>query len=242
MKRSFTIFLAVALMCIPTVGAEQLSVYTENNPPGSYILADKPAGMAVEIVNEILHRLGRPEKIEMVPWARGYNLALTRENVALFSTTRLPQRESRFHWVGPIYTQTWGFYALKGAALHIDSLEDAKKIGRIGTYRDDAKEQFLKQNAFTNMVSANRNIINVRRLLQGDIDLWVSSDLNVNYIVEQAGEDASRIELVYPFRNVENYIVFSIQTNRDIVDAWQKTLDAMKQDGTYQRIVTRTVR
>jgi len=238
MKIKRVILLAmIGFLGVVAASAQPLSIYTENNPPASYAKEGEPAGMAVEIVREILNRLKQPDTIEIVPWARGYNMALSHADVALFSATRLPQRENLFHWVGPIYTQTWGFYALKGSNIEIRSLEDAKGAGRIGTYRDDAKEQFLKQNGFTNIVSANRNIINVRHLFQGNIDLWVSSDLNVSHIVEQAGQAPSQLELAYPFRKVENYIVFSIETDTVRVRAWQKSLDEMKQDGTYQRIV-----
>jgi polar amino acid transport system substrate-binding protein len=234
------LFILLAVFCFQvadTASGQPLSIYTENNPPASYAKDGRPAGLAVEIVREILRRLKQPDTIEIVPWARGYKMAQSHENVALFSTTRLPHREKMFHWVGPIYTQTWGFYTLKDSKLKIGSLEDAKKVGGIGTYVDDAKEQFLKRNGFTNLVSANRNIINVRHLLEGNIDLWVSSDLNVSDIVMQADVNPSQVVLAYPFRKVENYIVFSIKTDKNQVDLWQEILDKMKQDGTYQRII-----
>lgn len=242
MRVSATILAAMLLvLAVSGVSAQPLAIYTENNPPASYLVEGRPAGMAVTVVREILRRLNQPDTIEIVPWSRGYNMALTRKNVVLFSTTRLPQREDLFQWAGPLYTQMWGFYAVKGSGLSIHTMDDAKRAKRIGTYQDDAKEQFLKEKGFTNLVSANRNLINVRRLLQGDIDLWVTSDLNVNHIVRQAGEDASRVELVYPFHRVENYIAFSRQTERSLVEAWQITLDAIKADGTYQAIVKRAV-
>lgn len=236
MTIKYVLVAVLSLIFVVSAGAQTLTIYTENNPPGSYLDAGGPAGMAVEIVREILRRLKQPDTIQVVPWARGYNLAMTRKDVALFSTTRLPQRENLFQWVGPIYTQTWGFYGRKEAAPHIDSMETARTIGRIGTYHNDAKEQFLLKNGFSNIISANDNIINVQRLLQGDIDAWVSSDLNMSHIVKQAGEDPSRIVLVHPFREVENYIAFSIQTDTDIIASWQRTLEAMKQDGSYDNI------
>ena len=155
--------------------------------------------MAVEIVTEILHRLGERADIEIVPWARGYSLALDRPNVVLFSTTRLPQREKLFKWVGPLYTQRWGFYAKNGSNLSISSLEDGKKVGSIGTYLNDAKEQFLKDKGFANLVTTNKNTSNIRHLINGDIDLWVSSDFNMPYLAQQAGVSVQQLELVFTF-------------------------------------------
>jgi polar amino acid transport system substrate-binding protein len=217
-------------------GRGELEIYTEDSPPGNYLVSGKPVGFAVEVVREILRRNQQPDNIQVVPWARGYTLAFTRPNVALFSTTRLPQREELFKWVGPLYSQTWGFYGKKGSGLQIKSLDDAKKVPLIGTYSLDAKEQFLQSKGFHNLVSTNKNIANIRHLMQGNIDLWVSSDFNMPYQVQQAGVNPDQLELVYPFRKVKNYIALSIQTPDDLIRKWQQTLDEIKKDGTYARI------
>lgn len=219
--------------------AAELKIFTEDSPPGSYLKNGKPAGLAVEVVRGILRRLEVHGTIEMVPWARGYSMALSEPRVALFATTRLPQREALFQWVGPIYTQTWGFYARRDSKVKIHSLKEAMHVARIGTYHKDAKEQFLLAKGFANLVSANRNISNVKHLLRGDIDLWVSSDFNMPYLVRQAGEDPSQFKEAFAFRRVENYIVFSLKTPGETVAAWRRALAEMKRDGTYRRICAR---
>jgi polar amino acid transport system substrate-binding protein len=188
------------------------------------------------IVREILRRLKMPDNIQTVPWARGYTLALTQPNVALFSTTRLPQREKLFKWVGPLYSQTWGFYARKDSSIKISSMDQARAVARIGTYYKDAKEQYLLANGFRNLVSTNNNLGNIRHLMDGSIDLWVSSDFNMPYLAQQAGINADRLKLVFPFKRVQNYIAFSNQSSDSLVTLWQQTLDELKHDGTYDRL------
>ncbi|NNL75231.1 MAG: transporter substrate-binding domain-containing protein, partial [Desulfobacterales bacterium] len=228
--------------CIPKINPKpssdpckstRLQIYTENSPPGNYILRGEVTGFSVAVVREIQKRTGQQGDIQVVPWARGYNMTLADPNVALFSTTRLPQRENLFKWVGPLYRQTWGFYAKKGTKIRIASMQEAKSIARIGTYYKDAKEQYLKKQGFNNLVSTNNNLSNVKRLIQGGIDLWVSSDFNMPYLANQAGISADKLELVYAFRVVDNFIAFSAQTSDKIVQAWQHTLDEIKKDGTY---------
>ena len=228
--------------CIPKIVAADLSdtcnppilqIYTENSPPGNYLHEGELTGFAVAVVREIQNRNGHAEDIQVVPWARGYNMALTKPKVALFSTTRLPQRETLFKWVGPLYRQTWGFYAKKGTRIRINSLEEAKKISRIGTYYKDAKEQYLTKQGFKNLVSTNTNISNIKRLIQGSIDLWVSSDFNMPYLARQAGVSPDQMELVYAIRVVDNYIAFSVKTSDGVINRWQRTLDEVKKDGTY---------
>jgi polar amino acid transport system substrate-binding protein len=216
-----------------------LSIYTENSPPASYLTAGRLHGRAVEVVREILRRLQIPELIEVVPWARGYSLATSQPNVALFSTTRLPQREKLFKWVGPIYSQTWGFYGKKGSGIKINSLEEAKRVARIGTYHKDAKEQYLQAKGFRNLISANKNVSNIRHLMDGHIDLWVSSDFNMPFLARQAGVESDKLELVFAFKKVRNYIAFSLQTNDRLVHQWQQTLDAIKHERTYDQLISR---
>ena len=216
-----------------------LKIYTENSPPANYLAGGRLQGLSVEIVREILRRHKIPHTIEMVPWARGYMLALNQPNVALFSTTRLAQREKLFKWVGPIYSQTWGFYGKKGSDIKIESLEAAKSVARIGTYHKDAKEQYLLAQGFRNLVSANRNLSNIRHLMDGSIDLWISSDFNMPFLARQAGIEPDKLELVFAFKKVRNYIAFSVQTPDTLVHQWQQTLDAIKHDGTYDRLTGR---
>jgi len=220
----------------PAIAPVKLRIYTENSPPASYLDQGKLKGLSVEIVREILHRLKLPDNIQAVPWARGYTLALTQSDVALFSTTRLPQREKLFKWVGPLYSQTWGFYAKRDSALKISSLAQAKTVSRIGTYYKDAKEQYLLANGFQNLVSTKKNLSNIRHLMDGSIDLWVSSDFNMPYLAKQAGINPDQLQLVLPFKRVQNYIAFSIQSPDSLVNRWQQTLDELKQDGTYDRL------
>jgi polar amino acid transport system substrate-binding protein len=166
-------------------------------------------------------------------------LAQHTPNVALFSTTRLEQREKLFFWVGPLYTHTWAFYSRKGAGIRIKSLKDAQKIGRIGAYFKDAKAQFLQGKGFKNLVVANRNSSNIHRLMRGNIDLWVSSDVSMPHLVRQAGFDPAALEMVYAFCQVDNYIAFSRETPQAVVRVWQQRLNELKKDGTYLRIASK---
>ena len=72
--------------------------------------------------------------------------------------------------------------------------------------------------------------------MDGTIDLWVSSDFNMPYLAKQAGINPDQLQLVLPFKRVQNYIAFSIQSPDSLVNLWQQTLDELKQDGTYDRL------
>ena len=163
-------------------------------------------------------------------------MALNEANVALFATTRMPQRETLFQWVGPLFTHTWGFYARKGKGPRIDSMQTARQVSAIGTYRRDGKMQYLQGIGFNNLVASNRNQTNIVHLMRGEIDLWASSDFTMPHLVRQAGFEPEQFELAYPFRTVDNYIAFSKKTSPHVVRLWGNVLDEIKQDGTFARI------
>jgi polar amino acid transport system substrate-binding protein len=213
-----------------------VTLYTENAPPGSYVDNGDIKGFSVALVRETLRRLALPDTIAIVPWARAYNLAQTTPGAAVFSTTRLALREPMFKWVGPLYSQQWGLYARKDRAIVIRDLQDARRIARIGTYRQDAKEQFLQELGFENLVSATTNAVNIRHLFDGSIDLWASSDFNMPYLVLQAGANPDDLVNVFTFQKVRNFIAFNRQTPASVITAWQQTLDDINSEGLYRRL------
>jgi polar amino acid transport system substrate-binding protein len=213
-----------------------LQLYTEDSPPSSYEDNGHLKGLSVEIVREILRRIGKPDTIALVPWARGYKLAQSDADTALFSTSRLPQREASFQWVGPLYWQRWGFYRWKGSDIQITDMDAARQVNRIGTYLLDAKMQYLQVRGFKNLVPTNKNVTNVLHLERGNIDLWTSSDFNMPHVARQAGVSPDKLELAYAFHTVGNYIAFSKKTSSHIVRLWQAVLDEMKADGSYRAI------
>lgn len=213
-----------------------LKLYTEDSPPSAYLEGTRLTGLSVDVVREILRRIGQPDTISMVPWARGYRQALSETNTALFATSRLPQRESLFFWVGPIYRQRWGFYHWKERPVEISDLDAARRVARIGTYHQDAKMQYLQSLGFENLVPTNKNITNIEHLKRGNIDLWVSSDFNMPHQARQAGVSPDQLELSLAFLTMGNYIAFSKQTSPHVVRLWQAVLDEMKSDGSFLNI------
>jgi len=193
----------------------------------------------VQVVEEILRRLGRTEPIQFMPWARGYKLALNKPNTVLFSTTRIPDREDLFHWVGPVNTVKTGFYALRESQVRPKSLEEARRVGAIATYKDDVREQMLIGLGFANLDSSKSPASNLKKLLAGRVDLWIFDNIGIIMMTRKMGVPPGTVEHVLPFGEFNQYIAFSRATPLTIVRQWQKTLDEMKSDGTFQRISRR---
>ncbi len=109
MRKIFIAFLLISFFGFGVVHAAELTVITENSPPLNYKKNGKVTGVATELVQEIMRRTGKVYSIEIMPWARGYRLALKKPNIVLYSTVRTKSREKLFKWVGPIATLKWVF-------------------------------------------------------------------------------------------------------------------------------------
>jgi len=235
-KRLFLLCLTILLVSFNAVASDELTILTENLPPLNYLDNGKLVGPSVEIVQEIQRRLSSKEKIQVYPWARAYKIALDEENVVLFGTTHTRQRQDLFKWVGPLAVKRDILLARKGAEITIKNLEDAKKVKRIGTLRDDTREQLLKREGFENLEPVSDEQKNAQKLVLGRIDLWAYKDPGYVTVCRLAGVNPDELEEVYHLRQIEVSIAFSKMTPDALVAQWDKTFKAMVADGTVQRI------
>jgi len=236
MKKLFIIMASVFLVSVQPVLSAELTILTENLPPLNYVKDGVLVGPSVEIVKEIQRRVGSNEQIKVYPWARAYKMALEEENVVLFGMTHTEVREDIFKWIGPLATKRDILVAKKGSGIRINSLEDAKKIGRIGTLRDDTRERLLKKHGFTNLEPVSDEQINAKKLVLGRIDLWAYKKPGLKTVCELAGVDYNEVEEVYHLRVINVDIAFSKKTSDSIVQKWRNAFSEMLADGTIMKI------
>jgi ABC-type amino acid transport substrate-binding protein len=236
MYRSFLLALFLFLIPFKPLFSAELTILTENLPPLNYLREGKLVGPSVEIVREIQQRVGSNEVIEVFPWARAYQLALEKKNVVLFGTTHTKDREDLFKWVGPLATKRDILLAKKGNELKVQSLEDAKKVSRIGTLRDDTRERLLKKHGFTNLYSVSDEQNNAKKLMLGRIDLWAYKKPGWKTVCELAGIGPEEFVEVLDLREIDVSIAFSRKTSDAIVNKWRDAFKEMLSDGTIVRI------
>jgi len=209
---------------------------TEEYPPVTYMKDRQPSGFVTDMVREIASRLNIPANIRLTTWTNAYNMALLHPNVILFSTERTAEREKLFHWVGPVGKNSAIFYAKSGAGIVVNSLDDAKAVYAIATTTDWFTEQYLKDEGFANLVSSASPEDNVKQLVKGDANLSIFTDLTVSQIVQNAGYAMDDINPVFTVMQTYFYISISKDTSKNVYLQWQSTLDAMKKDGTFEKI------
>ena len=231
---------AIAFACFGAVlsaQAQALTIYTEISPPYQEVgPSGELKGFSTEIVREIQKRVGNSDSIQIVPWIRGYNEAQSKPNVALFSTARSADRDPLFQWVGPLYETTHYFYVKSGSKIVIREMEDAKKLGMIGVYKEDIRDQYLTQSGFTNLDRSIDQDVMFKKLMAGRIDAIAGSLDGIDGIARAAGYAPKDAQKSFMFLKVQGYIAFSKATPSTIVKKWTIAFEAMKMDGSFERI------
>ncbi|WP_272701048.1 substrate-binding periplasmic protein [Desulfovibrio sp. Fe33] len=241
MKRLFTPLIFFLLLCPGRAAGEDLLVITESNPPFTLNETCGPAGIATDLFLLMAKRSGldvkRPD-IRFWPWARGYQEIREKPNVILFATARTGEREAQFRWIGPIATLRSGLIALKSRRLAIKDPVSAAWRYRYGTIRSSASEQDLINRGVPPawLERVHDRALNIRKLVNGHIDVLVGNEANTLYTIRRLGLDPNDFEMVCPLMTTDLYYAASPDLDPSMVQKLQTALDSLKADGTAARI------
>lgn len=215
---------------------------TEDFPPNQYMKDGELRGISVNIVRELMHRLGYDPRIELVGWNAGYQKILNPENKnhALFITIRTEEREKLFKWVGPISHADTRLFKKKGNPFECNTLDDARKAKAIGVSLNFADHIFLREKGFKNLI-VNRDpkhTENLKLLVYDRVDL-ISSQADrahITALIDGVDPDLIVATNCQLFKH-DNSIAFSLGTSDSVIEKWQNELDKMRREPIYQALI-----
>ena len=234
---ALTLLVAGILAAAPA-DALTLTLFTEESPPFNYMEKGKLVGAATEIVLDMATRASVPVKTDVLPWDKAYVRTQGERDTCLFSTARLENRERLFLWVGPIATNVWAVYGKSDFAPTIRTVKDLS-LYRIGTVLRDPKNDFLRDNAVTDLRPVRDDGLNPPRLFlphddPDHIDLWITGLYSGRDTAKAAR--VPQLKLVFVANEEPMFLACSPQTDRKIVKALADALESMKADGSSKRI------
>jgi polar amino acid transport system substrate-binding protein len=232
----FAALLSVACALARADAAPRLYLTTETSAPYSMRDGDRVVGIGTDMVREILARSGIAYSIDVLPWKRAYTAALERHDACVFSTTRTPEREPHFKWIGPIGEADWVLMGRADRHFDLRTLDDAR-VYRVGTYNGDARDQFLRARGF-NVDPAPNDLINPKKLMMGRIDLWAASIRRGSLTLDRLGY-TGKVVPVLVFSKIRVYLACNRAVPDALVTRMNGALEAMERDGTSRAILHR---
>ncbi len=218
---------------------DDLEFMTEEFPPFNYTDGEQLKGMAVDILEETLRRVGcsKTRKDFMVyPWARGYQLAQTKGKFnVLFAMGRSSKREDLFKWLGPLTQSKLSIFALKGRrkVTNLKELEGKK----IGVVRDDIGQVVLEERGFkeSELVQVNRldQLFAMTKLER--IDYFVYGEEVSIYSMKNEGIDPNSFIVVHVLKELPQYYGVNKSVPDWALSKLQKGLDSVKADSDFMK-------
>jgi polar amino acid transport system substrate-binding protein len=229
-----TILLAAACARAGAQTPPVLYLTTETSAPYSMRDGERIVGIATDTVRAIMARAGIAYTLDLLPWKRAYTAALERPDACVFSTTRTPEREARFKWVGPIGEAEWVLMARADRRFTLRTLDDARGY-RIGTYNGDVRNDYLRERGF-DVDPAQDDLANPRKLLMNRIDLWAASLQRGSLSLERLGY-AGKVVPVLTFNRIRVYLACNRAVPDALVARMGGALASMERDGSRRAIM-----
>lgn len=241
--KSLLVF-ALATTALLAQAETKFTFYTEQFPPYNMTSdgkafahkAEKISGLCTDIIKQMIPHLPFKTQIKLRNWDYAINKVKQKTNHGLFCTVRSPERENSFQWVGPLTNIRWTLFAKPDSNIELNTLEDAHKY-RIGGYNDDVMTLFLQKNQF-NVSSIANDSVNPKRLLLGQIDLWVADELSGPYVASDSA-DIDDLKPVLIFKDTPLYLALNNQTDAEVVSALVSAFEKVRKSGQIE-VIERT--
>ena len=232
--------MSVLLCCGPSTAEESIRLMTEEFPPFQYYDSGRLTGISIDIVQALQQKIGNSDSIRVYPWTRGLRLLESKPNSALFSTMKTPERKSRYKWVGPLAELRMVFFKKKGSPIQLKSVDDAKKISKIGVTKNVGAHELLLGLGFGNLdvLESGADESNIKKLIRNRIDLWPTSYFAGLYSAKKMGYEGQ----IEPIKGVNImsghlFVAFNKDTDDAIISRWQTALDALRSEGVIDKMM-----
>lgn len=238
-------FVASLSSALPSSNIDDYKMLTELYPPYNFVLNGKLSGVSIDILEEVLKDMGskkNTESIEVNPWSRAYNEVQKKENIMIFSTTRIPEREELFKWVGPIIHTNVALFAKKKSKIIINSPQDIEKY-KVGVVIDDVADLVIRGLIKDqSKILSSREVKYITLQLQSDrVNLIGFETKGLMWEITELGLNPEDYEQVFVLKESDLYFTFSKQTPNSLTNKMQISLDNIKKTDKYQEIINKYV-
>jgi len=229
----------VAAAVITPVHAREITMCTLNWEP--YYGEDLPRqGFFTELVRIAFERAGHQVKAEFMPWARAKLEVKQGDREVLLGAYYTEQRAKTYMASDPIYTDRVGIVARKGVDIEeFSSLRELEGY-TIGYGRGYSVNEEFDNAGYLNKVVAKNQVLNLRKLSKGRIDMVAGSFSSIRYKAKEEGIDVSDLTFLEPAlkENTLHIMVSrSIPKGEQLLADFHQGLRAIREDGSYDEIL-----
>ncbi|MGL5994399.1 MAG: substrate-binding periplasmic protein, partial [Aeromonas sobria] len=147
-----------------------LTLLSHDLPPFTEYRDGKLDGFAIRLIDEVQQELGTRYPIRIYPLKRALAMARVEPGYGVFVVQRIPERESHFKWVGPLFINRVFIYQAPGNRYPLTSLAQLRALPRVGVVLGNADDVRLTKEGYRNLVRYQTVGEAIDRLMLGKID------------------------------------------------------------------------
>ena len=184
-------------------------------------------GWSADKVNLLFTRAKIDYKVDIYPWVRAYNLALTQSNTFIYSLLRTEERESSLQWVALLCPIEFSFYRLKVRSdIKLKSLSDAKNY-LIAAQKGQASAEYLLSLGFEagkNLSVSYNNDNFILMLIHDRVELIVLSLPYFKSLIASNSPYVKEIEAIFSidYLRKDLYLATGMNTSATLVEKLRK--------------------
>jgi polar amino acid transport system substrate-binding protein len=205
-------------------GVDDLRWIAQNYPPYSYVdKSDQNKGVAIDVLDKILRKANSSKttaNVEIKTFSKIFVRMNNDKNTVFFPLARLPERESMFKWVGPIFKDQPVIFAKANSNITINSMADLKPYKIAGREAYHGVKQLGNLDNINFVESDTAAIKN----LTDQADLAVCDKLSCLNSIETLGLKKQNYKIVYVLTPSDMYFAFNKDTDDAIVDEVREAL------------------
>lgn len=239
-KTIATVTLSVVLVIAGNCYAEKTRVFTESLAPVHFEDKGEVRGIATEIVRAIFAEAGLEPVIEVYPWLRSYQMALTINDSFIYTMNRTSKRESLFKWIGPILAKETYLYKLKSRKdIEIANYEDAKKYTTAVILGHSLTTGLMDKGFREGMelIATPNKKIQIKVFLKGRSDLITGNQYTIYESLKAEGYSLQDVEPVLFITSKGYYLGANINTDDEKVKKLRQANDKVQASGLVEEII-----
>jgi polar amino acid transport system substrate-binding protein len=228
-------FLSLSFRCQTQeikVVTEYLEPYQIKNPDGSI------GGFSTDVIKALFKITKDQYKIQIMPWARAYEVALHKPNILIYSIAHTKSRDNKFHWIGALKEERLYFWGLK---KHYDktnhTVSELKKF-KIAVSRNSNSAQYLIAQDFSNIYQLANERQNMNMLFIDRVDLILATQITIETRAKSLGYDFNDLQRLNEVAALNNKlsIAFSLETSPALVKQYQMAFQKLVASGELEKI------
>lgn len=227
-------------LALQAEGPTALKIYTEHLPPYNYLDNGEFSGYSTDILRAMLKEADIPASFTLLPWGRAYLSASSEPNSLLYTTTRTPEREPYFEWIGPIGPRKMMLFKLSERKdINIKSKQDLRKY-RVGIVRDtSAIKLVVERGLFSKeqIDEAPSTTSNMKKLFFKRIDIILATNGGARYELSKLPYQLNDIEPIYTLdEEYQFYFAINKKSNSETINKLKHAFEKIKTSGLMETL------